>query len=316
MRVVLAGATGALGNHLVPALVAAGHEVIAIVRDPSAPNRHRRRWAGTIAADVLDRSALLGAAAGIRADAVVHELTALKRLPLRYGDLDATNVLRTTGTRNLVALAEQVGATRMVTQSFLGGYGYGDHGPDLLTEAAPFAPHGRTAGLERVLAALREAERLTRTTAGLDGIVLRYGLFYGPEPLATMLPLLAKRRLPVPSGGGGTHSYIHLPDAATATVAALERGRPGEAYNVCDAEPVRWADFVDAAAGAFGLPRPMRVPERVLRVAPYGHAVMMSRIPLSGAKAGRELGFRPSAPTYRDGLALSRAAMYAEVSMH
>jgi nucleoside-diphosphate-sugar epimerase len=306
MRVVVAGATGALGRSLVPALVANGHEVVAVVRPGAPAHPQQELWAGTIVADVLDREALLAAAEGIRADAVLHELTALKRLPLRYRDLDATDVLRTRGTANLLALAEAVGATRLVTQSFLGGYGYRDHGSTPLGEDAPFGAPARPAGLDRVVAALREAEERTLRTPGLDGVVLRYGLFYGPESIAAMRPALARRALPVPRGGGGTSSWVLLPDAAAATVAALERGRAGEAYNVADEQPVRWATFFDAVAEAVGAPRPLRLPLPLLRAAaPYGARVMQSSIPLSTAKARRELGFEPAAPTYREGLALA-----------
>jgi nucleoside-diphosphate-sugar epimerase len=305
MRVVVAGATGAVGRHLVPALVANGHEVVAVVRPSSSAYPQQDLWAGSIRADALDRGALLAAADGVRADAVINELTALKRLPLRYRDLDATNLLRTRGTENLVALARLVGATRMVTQSFLGGYGYEDHSAPL-TEEAPFGGPAGTAGLEPVIAALREAERRTLSTPGLDGVVVRYGLFYGPDSLAGIRPMLARRALPVPRGGGGVSSWAFLPDAAAATVAALERGRAGEAYNVADEVPVRWSDFFDEVAAAVGAPRPLRLPMPVLKAAaPYGAEVMRSSIPLSIAKARRELAFRPSVATYREGIALA-----------
>jgi nucleoside-diphosphate-sugar epimerase len=303
MRVIVAGATGAIGRPLVRGLIAAGHEVTGITRRPGAMGEG---WTGAIVADVLDRPALLAAAAGVRADAVIHELTAIRGLPLRYRDLDATNRLRIEGTSNLLGLAEAVGAHRMVTQSFLGGYGLVARGPEPIAEGAPFGvPGTATPALRPIIEALKAAERLTRAMPGIEGVNLRYGLFYGAESLRSMAGLLRRRALPVPRRGGGTHSYVFLPDAAAATVAALERGRPDRAYNVCDDEPVPWNRFFDAAARAVGAPRPLRVPGWVFRSTPYANDMIRSSIPMSNALARRELGWAPSAPTIEDGLELA-----------
>lgn len=306
MRVIVAGATGALGIPLVAQLVAAGHEVVGITRRPDAVGR---AWSGAIVADVLDRDALLRAARGVRADAVIHELTAIRGLPLRYRDLDATNALRVRGTSNLLGLAEAVGAHRMVTQSFLGGYGLIDHGRTPIVEGAPFGVPGSAARpLVPIIAALKAAERLTRAMPGIEGIALRYGLFYGRDSLRTTVAILRRRALPVPAGGGGVHSYVHLPDAASATVAALERGAAGRSYNVCDDRPVAWNDFFDAVARRFGAPRPLRVPDWVFRATPYARALQRSSIPMSNARARAQLGWAPAAPTIEQGLALAAAA--------
>ncbi len=311
MRVLLAGATGAIGRHLTAHLNAAGHQVVGLTRSRAAARQWTDEWVGAIVADVLDRTAVLTAARGHRADAVIHQLTALSRLPSRHRDLDVTNQLRTDGTRHLVELAATVGATRMITQSFLGGYGYVDHRPalqrqdrELLDETDPFGePPGRPA-LDPVVHALREAERLTRTAAGIDGITLRYGLFYGAGgPLETLLPLLRKRRLPLPRTGGGTHSYIWLPDAAAATVAALEQGVAGQAYNICDDQPVAWNTFITAVAAAAGAARPRLVPGWLFRAAPYARDLITSTIPMGNRKARHDLHWTPRAATYRDGLA-------------
>ena len=307
MRVVVAGATGTIGTPLVAQLVDAGHEVIGITR---RQERRGARWSGAIVADVLDRDALLAAASGVRADAVIHELTAIAGLPLRYRDLDATNRLRVQGTSNLLGLAEAVGAHRMVTQSFLAGYGLVDHGTAPIVEGAPFGvPGGATRSVRPIIEALKAAERLTRATPGVDGVNLRYGFFYGPESLRSMAALLRRRALPVPRHGGGVHSYVYVPDAASATVAALERGAANQAYNVCDDRPVAWNDYFDAAARAVGAPRPLRVPRWVFGATPYARDVLSSSIPMSNAKARTRLGWAPSAPTIEEGFALAAAAL-------
>lgn len=303
LRVILAGATGAIGRPLAARLVEAGHEVIGITRRPGSVSAS---WSGAIVADVLDHDALLAAASGVEADAVIHELTAIDGLPLRYRDMVPTNRLRTLGTSNLVALARAVGARRMVTQSFLGGYGMVPRGPEPIAEGAPFAVPGSAAPpLRPMIEGLKAAERLTRAAPGIEGISLRYGLFYGAETLRPMVGMLRRRALPVPRRGGGIHSYVHLPDAAAATVAALEHGRADQAYNICDDRPVAWNDFVDAVAAAFGAPRPLRVPLWAFRATPYAEHLIGASIPLTNAKAKAELGWVPAAPTIAEGLRLS-----------
>lgn len=313
MKVVVAGATGAIGVPLVRALVDHGHEVIGLTRSARSAADYGDIWAGAIVADVRDAQSLRSAARPIRADAVIHQLTALTRPPIRYRDLDQTNDLRIRGTRHLLELAAAVGATRFVTQSFLGGYGYGDHGEAVLTEEDRFAPPGRSPRLERALAALRSGEQQVLTSADVEGVALRYGLFYGPgRPLDAMLTMLRRRQLPIPRGGGGTLSYVYVPDAARATVAALERGRAGRAYNICDDEPVRWGTFISAVAKTFGTPPPFRVPRWILRAAPYAHVIMTSTIRLSNQRAKGELDWFPSAPTYQEGLRLAREEVVAK----
>jgi nucleoside-diphosphate-sugar epimerase len=302
MKVLLAGATGTFGIPLVRAFVAGGHEVIGLSRTPGKGDKLRALGVEPVIADVMDQTALLNAVDGLEADAVVHQATALKKIPMRHRDLAATNALRETGTTNMLAAARVVGARRFVTQSFLTGYGYGDWGDKVLTEDDPFAPPGRP-GFEQHLAALRSTERQTFTADGIEGIALRYGSLYGPggatEP---MIGMLRRRRLPVPRGGGGITSLIYIDDAATATVAALQRGRSGEAYNVIDDEPVAWGRFFVALAKAFGTPLPREVPRWIFRFMPYAGAVMLGTYRLSNAKVGRELGWTPTARTYREGI--------------
>ncbi|MBS2963739.1 NAD(P)-dependent oxidoreductase [Actinocrinis puniceicyclus] len=302
MKVLLAGATGTLGVPLVRRLAAAGHEVVGITRTEAGAGLLWDLGASSVIADALDRDGLLRALRGVRADAVIHQLTSLKKMPLRPRDLEVTNRLRVEGTANLLAAAAEVGARRFLTQSFFGGYGLHD-GSRLLTEQDAFAPAagGR---LEPSWQAMRSTEQQVLGAPGVEGIVLRYGGFYGPASVAGMLESLRKRQMPVPRGGGSYASFVYIDDAAAATVAALDRSEPGQVYNIVDDEPVRWGVMVDAVAAAFGLPRPLRLPGALLRLAaPYG-GVLMTRqsLRLSNAKAKAQLGWRPMVPTYRDGV--------------
>lgn len=310
MRVLLAGASGAIGVPLIRILTANGHEVIGLGRTPASRDRLRSLGVTPLIADVLDRKALLAALDGVRADAVIHELTALKKIPLRHRDLYQTDILREQGTTNLLAAARAVGARRFVTQSYFGGYGLYDHGATLLTEDMPFAPRGQ-GEFERHLAAMRSAESQTFAAAadGIEGIVLRYAGFYGPGAgTEEMVDVLRRRSMPLPRGGGGTVSWVYIEDAAAATVAALERGRAGQVYNVADDEPVNWREFTGALAAAFGVPRPFELPRWVFKTLPFASAVLTATIRLSNAKAKRELGWAPAAPTYCEGIERSAEA--------
>jgi nucleoside-diphosphate-sugar epimerase len=252
----------------------------------------------------MDRTGLLAAVDGPRADAVVHQLTALKKVPTREGLMAATNALRAEGTANLLAVARATGARRFVSQSFYGGYGFRDHGDEPLTEDAPFGePDGAFA---RTVAAMRSAEEQIFTAEEVEGISLRYGGFYGPGAVDGILDALRKRRLPVARGGVAPWTYVE--DAATATVAALEHGRGGQAYNICDDEAATWLDVIGEVARVFGTPKPMVAPGALVRlVAPYAGALMTrTSMRLSTAKARDELGWKPSVNGYRDGLARTR----------
>ncbi|MEW2331007.1 NAD(P)-dependent oxidoreductase [Micromonospora chersina] len=302
MRVLLAGASGAIGTPLTRQLVAAGHQVVGISRSQSNAERLRSAGAEAVVADVLHRENLLAAVRDVRADAVVHELTALGTTKMGEA-LQGTNALRTTGTANLLAAARAVGAHRFVTQSIVLGYGYRDHGPRVVTEDDPFAePVGGKLG--EAVAAMGSAEKQAFSADEIEGVALRYGFFYGQDRMTNMIVnLVRKRRLPVPSSGGFAN-FIYLEDAAAATVAALEKGRAGQAYNIVDDEPARWGDYLDTLAAAFGARRPWRVPSWMLRPIPYAHAMMTTSMRVSNAKAKRELGWAPAVPTYREGIPL------------
>jgi nucleoside-diphosphate-sugar epimerase len=306
MRVLVAGATGAIGRPLVREIVAAGHQVMGLSRSPASSEVLTSLGAEPIPADAMDRDGLLRAVQGRQADAVIHQATALRNVKATQRRLrnDPTTALRIHGTANLLAAARPLGARRFLTQSLVLGYGYVDHGTQVLTEPDPF---GRPQGslVDPVLAGLRAAEEQTLHAEGIEGIALRYGIFYGPRTFSDLfVDLLRKRRLPLPPGQGGKATWIHVQDAAAATVAALERGRAGQAYNIVDDEPVSWRAFVTALANAYHTPRPLTVPRWLIRLAsPYLAALMVeTSMHVSHAKATRDLGWTPATPTYRDGI--------------
>jgi nucleoside-diphosphate-sugar epimerase len=303
MRVLLAGASGAVGTPLTRQLIAAGHEVIGITRREANAERLWNAGAEAVVADVMDRENLLAAVRDVRADAVVHQLTNLGTTKMRDA-MQGTNELRTTGTTHLLAAARAVGARRFVTQSIIYGYGYRDHGPHVISEDDPFGEPD-PGKLGPVAAALRSNEEQVFDADEIEGIAMRYGLFYGRDSFTRMIiNMVRKRRLPVPSSGGGYASFVYLDDAAAATVAALEKGRPGQAYNVVDDEPVRWGDVLDTFAAEFGARRPRRLPSWMFRAIPYFHTILTTSMRVSNAKAKRELGWAPAVPTYRDGIRL------------
>jgi nucleoside-diphosphate-sugar epimerase len=159
------------------------------------------------------------------------------------------------------------------------------------------------------IAAIGSTEEQVFSADEMEGIALRYGLFYGQDSFMRMIiNLVRKRRLPVPSSGGGLVNFIYLEDAAAATVAALEKGRAGQAYNIVDDEPVRWADYLDTLAAEIGARRPRRVPTWLLRAIPFVHTLMTTSMRVSNAKAKRELGWAPTVPTYREGIPLMMEA--------
>ncbi|GIF66714.1 nucleoside-diphosphate sugar epimerase [Asanoa ishikariensis] len=309
MRVLLAGASGVLGRHMAAALVGSGHEVVGLTRSPGGARRLRDDGVEPLVADLMDRDALLRAVDGQRADAAVHAATALRKVPMRHSGMAATDALRVRGTRNFVEAVQAVGARRLVVESMHLGYGYGDFGDRVITEAnTPWAPPGRDAALERHLEGFRVKEQVAFHTAGVEGISLRFGALYGPGYGAggteQIVAMLRKRSLPVVSERvRGSLPWTHLADAGTATVAALERGRAGEAYHVVDDESASMTAHVRFLAEAFGTPAPMTVPLWLIgAVGPYLRAFLTSVAHLSNAKARDELGWAPAYPTYRDGI--------------
>jgi nucleoside-diphosphate-sugar epimerase len=319
MKVLIAGATGALGLPLVRALIASGHQVIGLTRTPDNVRSLSTLGAQPVVADVMDRDGLLRAVAGLHADAVIHALTALKKTPLQHRDMAATDALHDVGTTNLLAAARAVGARKFVAESMTMGYGYGDWGNQVITEERPFAPPGRSSALERHVAGFRSLERQLQeaTQAGwIEGVSLRYGAFYGPASLLPILALLRRRSLPLPDGGRAVMSWIYLEDAAAATVAALERGQGGQAYNIVDDEPVRLKDFFARLAQQAHTPMPFALPGWAMRpIAPYATDFFATSMRVSNAKASRELGWRPvAAPSYREGIPRALQALHQQDS--
>ncbi|MFI8254265.1 NAD-dependent epimerase/dehydratase family protein [Streptomyces filamentosus] len=287
MRILLAGATGAIGRPLTRALAREGHEVLALARTEDSAGTVRALGATPVRADALDRDGLLRALDGLSADAVVHQLTALKAPKLRLTADDPSNVLRTRGTAHLLDAAGVLGAEKFVTQSLVLGYGYRDHGDRPLTEDDPFGVRAGTVA-DHVVTGLVEAEERVFAADHVAGTALRYGVFHGPGTWFDPAP--GSRPSPVPRGGGGTMAWVHVEDAAEATVAALERGRAGEAYNIVDDRPATWG--VRAAAVRR---RPLALPAPLLRLAvPYLGCLMLdTHLRASRAKATRELGWTP-----------------------
>jgi nucleoside-diphosphate-sugar epimerase len=296
MRVFLAGGSGTIGVPLVRALAAAGHDVTASTRSPQKEAMLRSLGATPVVVDALDGVALRRAVVAASPTHVIHELTALPKAgPKRARELAPTNRLRDEGTRHRLAAAMAAGATRIIGGSFaLIGAGEGAATDDADIQLASTAV--RSMELQ-ILDAAR-----SRT---IEGLVLRYGLFYGPGNPATveMIRLVRRRRLPMIRGDRGQLPYIHLDDAVAATVAALEHGSSGSAYDIVDDCPVSMSEMVRAMAEQTGAPRPYTVPAWLPRlVVPYLARLIALRVPLSNAKARRELGWQPLYPSYRQGL--------------
>jgi nucleoside-diphosphate-sugar epimerase len=312
MRVFVAGATGAIGRRLVPQLIERGHEVIATTSRPEKADALWVLGATPVIVDGLDGAAVGEAVSSAEPDAIVHQMTALAGRPdLRRFDrwFAKTNELRTRGTEHLLAAARAAGVDRLVAQSYT-GWTNDDSGGPVKTEADPLDPDPLSAQRES-LAAIGFLEDAV-TSAPLEGIVLRYGNFYGPGDSEPLLELIRKRQFPIIGDGGGVWSWIHLDDAAAATVAALERGRRG-AYNVTDDEPARVAEWLRYLAHVVGAKPPRRVPAWLGRLAAGDVPVrwMTEGRGSSNEKAKRELDWRPAWSSwrdgFRDGLGLPRA---------
>ncbi|MBD0740912.1 NAD(P)-dependent oxidoreductase [Streptomyces sp. CBMA152] len=289
MRILLAGASGVLGRRTVRELTAAGHEVAGLGRGAS----------NTVRADLLDGDAVLRAVDGLAFDVVIHAATALQGTSLiRHKEMAGTNALRTRGTANLLAAARATGARRIVLENMMFGYGYGDHSDRPLTEdGTKFGPAGTNAWLERHVGAMRAKEELAFGADGIDAVSLRFGLFYGKDVTdTTVLSMLRKRSLPAVTDNGRELAWVDVDDAARALAAAVERGRPSQAYNIADDLPTGFGTHVRAVAEAFGAPAPLRVPLWLLRAAPLAHTIMATNLRLDSSKAKAELGWKPSHP--------------------
>jgi nucleoside-diphosphate-sugar epimerase len=302
MRVFIAGAGGAIGGRLVPQLVARGHEVVASTRSPEKLDALRALGAEAVLMDGLDAGSVGEAVARAEPEAVVHQMTSLAQMDdLKHFDdgFAVTNELRTRGTDHLLAAADAVGVRRFVAQSYT-GWPNARKGGGLATEEEPLDPDP-PAAQTKTLAAIRYLEQAV-LGGPLDGIVLRYGSFYGPGASDALVDLIRRRKLPVVGTGGGVWSWLHIDDAASATVAAVERGARG-VYNVVDDEPAPVSEWLPRLAECVGARPPRRVPAWLARLAVGETGIsMMTQIRGSAnAKAKRELGWEPRWPSWREG---------------
>jgi nucleoside-diphosphate-sugar epimerase len=316
MKVFVAGATGVLGRTLVPQLVARGHEVVGMTRSESKQALVRSLGARPVVADALDPDAVAQAVASAEPEVIVHELTALSgpmsmkdaRHPERFEGAIMTNRLRTEATDHLLAAGRAVGARRFVAQSF-GAFRWARTGGPAQTEDDPIDPNP-PAALRAPLVGILHLDRAVTTIEWGEGLVLRYGGFYGPgtsislAPDAVMAAPIRKRRFPIVGDGGGVFSYVHIDDAATATAIAVERGEPG-IYNIVDDDPAPAREWLPALASALGAKPPRRVPRWLARLA-AGEAATLMMTEVRGAsneKAKRELGWQLRYPSWRQGFA-------------
>ena len=309
MRVFLAGATGAIGRQLVPRLVAAGHEVTGMTRSESKQAMIRELGAVPVVADALDRDQVAEAVGSAGPEVIVHQLTAIPAtLDMRHFDRDfaLTNRLRTEGTEHLLSAGQAVGVRRFVAQSY-GAWPYARTGGPVKTEEDPLDTSPARA-MRESLAAIRHLETAVLGADWTEGIVLRYGAFYGPAtsmaPGTEQVELVRRRKFPLVGDGGGVWSFIHVADAAEATAAAVEHGGRG-VYNVVDDDPAPVAEWLPALAQELGARKPMRVPRFIGRLfAGQAGVVMMTELRgASNAKAKRELAWRPAHPSWRQGFA-------------
>ncbi len=306
MRVFVAGASGVIGRPLVRQLVAAGHDVVGMTRREKRVGEIREAGAGAVVCDVFDAQALREAVAAAQPEVVLHALTALPpKFNPRADYLAATNQVRSEGTRNLVAAAKAAGARRMVAESV--AFFYEPEGDWVKDEEAPLFrdPPGRFAAACDALVSL---ESQVLEAGEPEGVVLRFGWFYGPGTYydrgGTIAEDTLKRRNPIVGKGEGNFSFIHIEDAAAAYVAALDHGAAG-VYNVVDDEPAPLCEWLPAYAEVLGAKPPRRVPAWLARLV-AGKDLASAAVEMRGAsnaKAKRELGWQPAHPSWRQGFA-------------
>lgn len=309
MRIFVAGATGAVGRQLVPMLAANGHTVVGSTRNAEKAEFLVELGAEPVVADGLDEAEMRAALVAAKPDVVIHQMTDLAAATdLRHFDRSfaKTNELRTRGTDILLAAARDAGAKRFIAQSFC-GWTFSRTGGTVKTETDQLDPDPPEE-LRRTLEAIQYLERTVTTSAAPEGIVLRYGFFYGPETGAlssAMQDQLRRRRVPMIGDGGGHWSFIHTEDAASATLAAVEHGRAGNIYNIVDDHPAQVRDWLPALAALLGAKPPLHVPAWLGRLLAGEHMVaMMTEVRgASNIKAKRELDWLPAHPSWRDGFA-------------
>ena len=313
MRILLAGASGAVGRRLLPLLLANNHQVTAITHAPERLAALRSTGADAVVADGLDATALMHAVTQAGPEIIIHQMTALTRATsLRNFDRQfaLTNRLRTEGTDNLLQAARAAGVRRFIAQSY-GNWNYQRTGTGLTTEQDPLDPTP-PANQRQSLAAIRHLEHSVTTAPGIDGTVLRYGNFYGPgtgiSSNGIIVKAVRKRMLPIIGNGAGVWSFIHVDDAATATIAAMDHGASG-IYNIVDNEPAPVAVWLPQLASALGAKPPRHIPVWLGRLIMGEVGIsMMTRIRgASNHKARTELAWNPRYPTWREGFRIGLA---------
>jgi nucleoside-diphosphate-sugar epimerase len=301
MHILIAGATGAAGRALIPLLIANGHTVTGTTRSESKAGELRKLGANAQIMDGFDAASVKAAIDATQPDVIVHQMTALTGIDMKNIDkaFALTNRLRTEGTEHILDAAK---GKLLVAQSFA-GWPYERRGGPVKTEADPLDPEPPK-GVRETHAAIRRLEQLT-TEAG--GIILRYGGFYGPgtgmAPGGEQTQMIRKRQFPLVGSGEGIWSFLHSDDIATATLAAIEHGRPGEIYNIVDDEPAPAKEWLPFLADELGAKPPRKVPAWVAKfvASPAAVAMMTESRGASNAKAKAELGWRPSHPSWREG---------------
>jgi len=312
MRVFVAGATGVIGQYLVPGLISAGHDVTASTRSPAKASRLKDQGATAAIVDGLDRQAVLKAVTAAQPEVIIHQMTELTGMrSFRHFDKEfaVTNELRSKGTDYLLEAATQAGTRRFIAQSFV-GWTYAREGGTVKTEEDPLDPHPLAAAAS-ALAAIRHLEEVVVKTVP-EGLVLRYGILYGHGASDALLEAVRKRQLPVIGGGTGIWSFTEVTDAATATVAAVTRGVPG-IYNVVDDEPAPVSQWLPYLAASLGARPPRRVPAWLGRL--LGGEMVVAWMTrgrgASNEKAKRQLGWTPAYPSWRDGFPVWAEALNA-----
>lgn len=309
MRIFIAGATGAMGTRLVGLLTEAGHDVFGSSRNDTGRAAVDALGATGIVMDPFDAASVDAAVAEAKPDVIVHQLTALSSLSgnLKKWDRDfaLTNRLRTESTDHLLAAARAHGVRRFVAQSYGGHWTNQRTGGPVKTEADPLIDDpGKEA--RQSLAAIKHVERATTTAPGIEGVVLRYGNFYGPgntmSRTGEMGEAVRKGKFPVVGGGTGVWSWLHIDDGAAATVAAIDRAAPG-IYNIVDDDPAPMSEWLPYLAEQLDGKKPMRLPAWLARplIGEFGLALMTTVRGSSNAKAKRELGWAPRWSSWREG---------------
>jgi nucleoside-diphosphate-sugar epimerase len=307
MRILVAGATGALGRHLVPRLIAAGHQVIGTTRHPAKVDMIRQLGGEPAVVDGLDEDKVRQVVRSVRPAVIVHEMTDLSgAADLRHFDqvFATSNRLRTTGLDHLLAAARETAVTRIVAQSYC-GWPYAREGSAVKSETDLLDPHPPRE-FRRSLDAIRYLEGQVTRGSDLEGVVLRYGAFYGVDTGLfdrLFVEKIAKRHTPVIGSGEGWWSFVHIEDAADATTLAVEHGRPGAIYNIVDDEAAQVRDWLPFLARLIGAKPPRYVPAWLGRIVAGQHLVaMMTEVRAgSNAKAKRELRWQPKHPSWRAG---------------